>query len=64
MPAMRWADYDPDDNELPLLPAKMFSSDIEYRTWLSNYYGMKPIIYSSRRAKKHALKVQARKGNN
>ena len=61
---MRWADYDPDDNELPLLPAKMFSSDIEYQTWLSNYYGMKPIIYSSRRAKKHALKVQARKGNN
>jgi hypothetical protein len=39
MPVMRWADYDPDDNELPLFSAKMFSSDIEYRTWLSNYYG-------------------------
>ena len=62
MPAMRWADYDPNDNELPLFPAKMFSSDIEYRTWLSNYYGEEPIIYSSKRAKKHALKVQSRKG--
>ena len=61
MPVMRWADYDPNDDELPILPANMFYSDFEYKTWLNNYLGPQKKTYSSRRAKKHALKVQARK---